>query len=220
MRMPFLARVMAAACLGVLAAGCSMVPVGHQDPAARAQALGEFRAGQARMACGRGLECAVYWNEARQAAGRLAAAGRWEDVADVVLKAGYDLDLTWFYLGLAAEGLGHAQAARVYYDNAIRLSLYGAGYRCLAAGMGSCDGIRLPEDAQKLLAANEAAQKAAGRNRAAGSGAGPSSAPSSAMRAYVAQLARIRAEMIDPPPAPGPRMAAAQPAACPTGFRC
>jgi len=207
-----------AALLGllVLTAGCNMVPVGIQDPAAKAAALSAFRAGEAQMQCGRGLDCAVRWNEAKPAASRLVVAQRWDDVADVVLGAGYDQDLTWFYLGLAAEGAGSAQAARVYYDNAIRRSLYGAGYACVAAGMTTCDGVRLPDDAQKLLAANEARQKAAGRGRQQQqqhAGLTP------AARAYVDNLAQVRAMQLEPR---DQRMATAagQPATCPANFRC
>lgn len=190
--------------------GCIGVPVGIQDPGARAEALRAFHAGEAQMQCGRGLDCAVYWNEAKPAASRLVLAQRWDDVAEVVLGAGYDQDLTWFYLGLAAEGQGRAQAARVYFDNAVKRSLYGTGYACVSAGMNTCDGVRLPEDAQKLLAANEARQKAAGRNRQV-------SGPSPAARAYVEQLGRIRAMQAE---APGRQIAAVQPAPCPAGYRC
>ena len=209
------ARV-AALVLLVSTAGCNVVPVGIQDPVARAGALAAFRAGEAQMQCGRGLDCAVRWNEAKPAASRLVVAQRWDDVADVVLGAGYDQDLTWFYLGLAAEGVGQAQAARVYYDNAVRRSLYGAGYACVAAGMSTCDGVRLPDDAQKLLAANEARQKAAGRNRAA---AAATAGLSPAAQAYVRNLAQIRAMQLEPQEQ---RMAGApgQPAPCPTNYRC
>lgn len=212
----FLAQA-AVFCLLTVTAGCNVVPVGIQDPAARAGALAAFRAGEAQMQCGRGLECAVRWNEAKPAASRLVVAQRWDDVADVVLGAGYDQDLTWFYLGLAAEGVGQSQAARVYYDNAVRRSLYGAGYACVAAGMNTCDGVRLPEDAQKLLAANEARQKAAGRNRAV-----PGMSP--AAQAYVRNLAQIRAMQLEPREqrmagAPGPSPGQ-QPAPCPANYRC
>jgi len=205
-------------------AGCNVVSVGIQDPAQKAEAMRAFHAGEAQMNCGRGLDCAVYWNEARKPASRLAVAHRWNDVADVVLGAGYDQDLTWFYLGLAADNLGYAQAARVYYDTAVRRSLYGSGYACVAAGMNTCDGVRLPDDAQKLLAANEARQKIAGatRNRNAAAKPNAMTGPSPAARAYAEQLARIRADQLAEPGPAGQRLAAVQgaPVACPQGYRC
>lgn len=173
-------------------AGCSVVAVGHQDPATKAEALAAFHAGTANFNCGQGLSCAVRWSAAKQSANRLLIGERWDDVADVVLGAGYEQDLTWFYLGVAAEGQGQTRAARTYYDNAVRRSLYGAGYSCTSAGMTSCDGIRLPQDAQQMLAALDRRGRGgrgpnpAARLGATGSGEGA--------RAYVQRLAQIRAD--------------------------
>lgn len=213
----------------LLLTGCSIVAVGHQDPAAKAEAMAAFRAGGAGFTCGQGLQCAVKWSAAKPAANRLMLGERWEDVADVVLGAGYEQDLTWFYLGIAAEGLGNPAAARAYYDNSIRRSLYGAGYSCTAAGMMSCDGVRLPDDAKALLAGLDPRGRAQARrvaNPAArlGQGGGGDGA-----RAYVQRLARMRAEedarrtVADAGShQTGPRQTAqAAPAGtCPTNFRC
>ena len=205
-------------CLVLLTVGCNAVPVGFTDPAAKAEALRAFRAGEATMQCGRSLECAVYWSEARPIANRLVLAERWDDVADVVLRAGYEQDLTWFYLALAAEGVGQPQAAKVYYDNAIRRAMYGSGQSCVSAGMSNCDGVRLPEDAQKLQAANAIRAKAAGRARTAG--------PSPTAKTYVQNLTRIRAEQQEaraPWPISLTQTSKPEPmthTACPANFRC
>lgn len=178
----------------LLLTGCNIVAVGHQDPAAKAEALAAFHGGAATFHCGQGLSCAVKWSAAKQSANRLLIGERWDDVADVVLGAGYEQDLTWFYLGVAAEGQGQTRAARIYYDNAVRRSLYGAGYACTSAGMSSCDGIRLPQDAQQLLAGLDRrgrGQAARGPNPAARLGA---TGNGDGARAYVQRLAQIRAE--------------------------
>ncbi len=209
-------------------AGCGMVPVGYQDPAAQAAAMAAFRAGQASFACGQGLQCAVRWSAAKSAASRLAQSERWDDVADVVLGAGYEQDLTWFYLGLAAEGLGQTQAARVYYDNSIRRTLYGSGYSCLAAGMMSCDGVRLPEDAQRMLAGLDSRGRAPARrvaaNPAARLGTGGAAGNGAGAHAYAQGLARLRGEeearRNGPDLAPRQTAQVAQPGGCPANFRC
>ena len=216
MRIRPLLRHFLTAGLLCVAGGCNVVPVGFADPAAKTDALRAFRAGQAEMQCGRGLECAVYWSEARPAASRLVLAERWEDVADVVLRAGYEQDLTWFYLGLAAEGVGQPQAARTYYDNAVRRSLYGSGQSCRATGMGHCDGIRLPEDAQKL----HAGIAARGRGAARAAGLSPTA------RSFVQDLARFRADQASPRSASPAgttqpaRLADATQPTCPANYRC
>lgn len=209
-------------------AGCNMVAVGYQDPTAKAEAMAAFHAGDAGFSCGQGLSCAVKWSAARAAANRLLLAERWDDVADVVLGAGYEQDLSWFYLGVAAEGLGQTRAARTYYDNAIRRSLYGAGYSCTAAGMMSCDGVRLPEDAQQLMAGlnkrgrgqpvrSASAAYNPNARMAAGGGDGA--------RAYVQRLAQMRAEedarrsVADAAPSQTAQAGLAA-RACPTNFRC
>ena len=183
-------------------AGCNVVAVGHQDPAAKAEALAAFHAGVANFSCGQGLSCAVKWSAAKQSANRLLTGERWDDVADVVLGAGYEQDLTWFYLGVAAEGLGQTRAARIYYDNAVRRSLYGAGYACTSAGMSSCEGIRMPQDAQQMLAGLDRrgrGQAARGPNPAARLGA---TGNGDGARAFVQRLAQIRADDRTPDAAP------------------
>lgn len=200
--------------LSITLMGCNIVPVGHQDPAAKAEALAAFRAGDARFTCGQGLQCAVRWSAARPAAQRLLLAERWDDVADVVLAAGYEQDLTWFYLGIAAEGLGHGKVAQAYYDNAVRRTLYGAGYSCTAAGMMSCDGVRLPEDAQRLQAALARAPARRGANPAAR--AAPLGGENA--RAYVQRLVQMRAE--DDARRGRGESAPSTATSCPANFRC
>jgi hypothetical protein len=226
MRLRFHGLLLLLAVLPFLA-GCNVVAVGHQDPAAKAEAIAAFRAGQAQFDCGQGLSCAVRWSAAKSAANRLMLGERWDDVADVVLGAGYEQDLTWFYLGVAAEGLGQTGAARIYYDNAVRRSLYGAGYSCVSAGMMTCDGVRLPQDAQQLMAGlDKRARGQPARNAAAaynpsarlGTGSGDGA------RAYVQRLAQMRAEedMRRSIADTGSRQTALASTAggCPVNFRC
>jgi len=141
--------------------------VGFSDPAARTEALNRFHAGTAAMTCGTGIDCTFKWFTARPAAQRLSQAQRWDDLADVVLASGMDVDLAWFYLGLAAQGENRTGAARIYYDMAIRKSMTGGANACGSVNTDFCDGITLPDDASRMVAALGSGRIAASRPRAA-----------------------------------------------------
>ena len=128
--------------------GCA-VQVGYKDAGQRAAALSAFRAGNARLGCPAGENCLFTWISTRPAATRLMQAQRWEDLADVVLAANYDQDLAWFYLGLAASGLGYQDVARSYLDRSVQRTIIGGFQTCLP---NLCDGINLPADARTLMA--------------------------------------------------------------------
>jgi hypothetical protein len=133
--------------------GCgSATQVGFSDPTARAAALERFHAGTAGMACGTGFDCSLKWIISGPAAQRMAQAQKWDDLADVVLAAGMDVDAAWFYLGLAAQGENHNSAARVYYNMALRKNMAGGTSACATISDEYCAGITLPDDANKMLA--------------------------------------------------------------------
>ncbi len=174
-------------------AGCS-TSVGFHSQADRDAALATFRNGQASLACGNGLGCALGWTPVRPAAERFAQSEQWDNLAEVVLAQGYDIDLTWFYLGLAAEGLGYNDAARVYYQTSMRRTTVGGLSAC---GGDLCGPVVLPDDAQRMLAqlatskppvaqrqrptrSNQATAKAAAKPAAAGTDwQSPGAAPAS-----------------------------------------
>ena len=132
--------------------GCGAQQVGFSDPAARTAALEKFHAGTAAMTCGTGVDCNFKWINSRSTAQRFAQAQKWDDVADVVLAAGMDVDLAWFYLGLAAEGENRNNAARVYYNTSIRKTTAGGINACGFITDSNCEGITLPDDANDQLA--------------------------------------------------------------------
>jgi hypothetical protein len=79
-------------------------------------------------------------NEARQ----------WRDLAILVMQIGYINDLTYYYLGRAAEGLGFGDAAKTYYQISVRLT--SAGITCTADGAEYCNGQVFPAAAAMELA--------------------------------------------------------------------
>ena len=133
----------------LLAVAACAGPVGFQNAADRAGALSALRTGQAQLGCPANSNCLFTWAVTRPAAQRLLAAQRWDDLADVVLAANFDQDLAWFYLGLAASGLGYNDAARVYFNRSIQRSVIGGLQTCAP---NLCDGVNLPADAQVVLA--------------------------------------------------------------------
>lgn len=133
--------------------GCgTATQVGFSDPSARAAALERFHAGTAGMSCGAGFDCTFKWIVAEPAMQRMAQAQKWDDLADVVMAAGMDVDAAWFYLGLAAQGENYNNAARVYYETALRKTMAGGPSACATFGEEFCTGIDLPDDANKQMA--------------------------------------------------------------------
>jgi hypothetical protein len=127
-------------------AACS-TPAFH-DAGQRDEALASFRSGRAALACGNGINCMFNWTSSKAAAEQFAQREQWDNLAESVLATGYDIDLTWFYLGLAAQGLKYDSAARIYYETSLRRNTAGGLSTCLSA----CGPVNLPADAQRMMA--------------------------------------------------------------------
>lgn len=112
-------------------------------------AVERFKRGEAVLACG---DCAFSFGNRLERLRELRAQRQWEALAKEVLDLDYSQDIAWFYLGEAAAGLGHAPAARRYFEQAASL----AGRRethCQGTFSDLCGGVRLPEAAQAALRA-------------------------------------------------------------------
>ena len=70
----------------------------------------------------------------------------WEALAVSVMRAGCGSDLSWFYLGRAAEETGHAAAARVYFQNSVMAAQKKGVSGCIA-----CSGFKFPDDSEARL---------------------------------------------------------------------
>jgi len=130
----------------LLLAGCA----GQTVSIAPQQALASLKTGQAQLACRE--SCLAAWQAAQPRAAELAAGRRWGDLAALVLGIGYQDDLTLYYLGNAAEGIGSPGAAASYYRQSLRLS--GTTASCLNLSR-LCGGVVLPRAASVRLAAIE-----------------------------------------------------------------
>jgi hypothetical protein len=128
--------------VGLLTAGCA-----ERAAVTSAEAVAMLQIGRPLLSCRE--PCLSEWRRVEPQAEQLAAGGRWADLAAVVLRVGYQDDLTEYYLARAAEGLGYAGAAAGYYRRSIDLS--GTALSC--ANMSRlCGGVALPRSAVARLA--------------------------------------------------------------------
>jgi len=141
--------------IAILSSACSSVPSSGlgSGKAGRVELSEDFKNGDARLRCQ--MHCAITWGLYRDRAKALYNARAWNELALNVLRIGYADDLSYFYLGKAAEGLGLYRAAENYY----RLSR-AASLKC-ADVYGDCYGFVLPRDARPTapaVAANKPAE--------------------------------------------------------------
>ncbi len=98
--------------------------------------VNQFVDGKAQLDCE--LPCAGTFGANRQAMLAMYQAGNWSKLAKLVMSIGFNEDLSWFYLGRSAEGLGLGDTAVEYYTKALETPS-----RC---GANSCDGFVFPDD--------------------------------------------------------------------------
>jgi hypothetical protein len=75
----------------------------------------------------------------------------WHSLAVMVIRTGSGSDLSWFYLGRAAEELGYFPAAKSYFEHSIIAAKKKGISGCIA-----CSGFTFPEDSVKHLLIVEA----------------------------------------------------------------
>ena len=110
---PFIACAVLAAVAMVMSACSSLSSSGIATAkTGRLELSDDFRNGEAKLECR--MRCAPTWGLERQRAKALHDARAWNDLAFDVLKVGYADDLSYYYLGKAAEGLGYSRAAENY----------------------------------------------------------------------------------------------------------
>ena len=132
------------ACLALV--GCAE----RADTVNSAESLAQLRAGRPLLNCRE--PCLAEWQRAQPQAAQLDAGARWQDLALLLARTGYQDDLSLYYLGRAAEGLGHREAAAGYYRQSAQLS--GSVGSCQSLSR-LCGGVTLPRAAALRLAAVE-----------------------------------------------------------------
>lgn len=90
---------------------------------------------------------------------KLFDQGAWRQLVQQVVSAGYKFDVTYYYLGRAAEALGFALPARTYYERAVEATRT-ESTRCKGRFQDWCDSIDLPRLANDRLAADPQTREA------------------------------------------------------------
>jgi hypothetical protein len=124
--------------------GCATERPRTAEPLERHQVLTELAAGQLRLRCE--LACAASWRLERSTLRGLYANKLWGELAVAVARVGYTSDLSYFYLGRAAEEMGNLKAAETYFRFALA-----ATSRCNGWLLNGCDGAKLPAEAASGL---------------------------------------------------------------------
>jgi hypothetical protein len=139
-------RRLCVAMVCLAAAGCA-----QQAPTITpADAAVQVQTGRALLTCREA--CLAEWRRLQPQAAQLDAAARWPELVAAVLQANYEDDLSLYYLGRAAEGLGYPGAAAGYYRQSLRFS--GTSGSCEYQSR-MCGGVILPRAASLRLASIE-----------------------------------------------------------------
>jgi hypothetical protein len=75
--------------------------------------MNQFQSGTAVLSCT--SNCELTWQKQRPNALAMFNANQWHNLAVLVMRVGYGNDLSYYYLGRAAQALGYRQAAQNYY---------------------------------------------------------------------------------------------------------
>jgi hypothetical protein len=116
----------------------------------RSELLAQLQLGHSVLGCREA--CLPVWRDAQPRAAQLDASHQWGDLAVLVMRTDYQDDLSLYYLGRAAEGMGFYPAAAAYYRQSMELS--GTSISCVNLSR-SCGGLTLPTDAARRLSVVE-----------------------------------------------------------------
>lgn len=89
--------------------------------------------------------CGSAWGWERGDLRFLYKGEEWSQLAKHVIKVGCAEDLSYFYLGRSAEGLGLPNAAKVYYKRALMAP------KCDRFPFNNCDGHTFPQEIENRL---------------------------------------------------------------------
>lgn len=178
---------------------------GRLAHAPRPELLARLQLGQSVLDCREA--CLGEWKRIQPKAAQFDSTAQWSDLAVLVMRSGYQDDLSLYYLGRAAEGMGFYAPAAGYYRQSIQLS--GTSISCANLSR-LCGGVTLPNSAVERLAAAErtlAPRKVRRKPPPAASSPSPATAPEPTAEAVEP------AEQPQPTPPTPPAPPAAPPAA-------
>jgi len=189
---------------GLILAGCGGEGGGRLANTGRPELLALLQLGRPVLDCREA--CLDEWHRVQPDAARLDASGQWSDLAVLVMRTGYQDDLSVYYLGRAAEGLGFYVAAASYYRQSVPLS--GTAIACANLSR-LCGGVALPAAATMRLAAIERKLAPAKPRRARP--LAPAAPPATPEPSEAPPAAEVSPPAPPPPPAPAPTPVGASP---------
>jgi hypothetical protein len=122
--------------------------------------LESVRKGTVELTCATS-GCERIWLSRVEQAAILTKQGRWAELSGLLVVTNYSSDLSYYFLGRAADGLGSLRAAARYYETA--KAELNNDRSCEVIGL--CRGLGIPRIIDAEL--TEAKRKANGSNRAA-----------------------------------------------------
>ena len=128
------------ALFSVLVSACAAQNA-NLSPVENKQRFEAFETGKTRLTCG--IPCSGRYGYNRRILRQLHDQGDWTQLASNVLLIGFSKAQPYYYLGRAAEGLGHHEAAKTYYAMAIALN---ANFSSILT-----DGFVFPRDIEHRL---------------------------------------------------------------------
>jgi hypothetical protein len=199
-------KVIRATLLGLMSlllvscAGKQAMQEGRFARADRTELLARLQLGQPVLDCREA--CLDAWKKAQPAAMQLDSAAKWDELAVLVIRTGYDDDLSLYYLGRAAEGRGFYAAAATYYRQSTRLS--GTAVSCVNLSH-LCGGVSLPKAASERLAVTErllSPPKKPRRRPAKGTASPPAEPPAAVEEPVPVAEPTVANEPVPPAPPP------------------
>jgi hypothetical protein len=123
---------------------CTSTGIQDAQGPVTSDAFAIFARGEIRLNCD--ISCSGSFGTVARSMHAKYEQGQWRSLAMGIAQVGWTTDLTYFYLGRAAEGLGLSYAAKTYY----RLSIDSKGH-CQGLLANVCKGLVFPRDAQARL---------------------------------------------------------------------
>ena len=128
-----------------MVADCSPLEYPSRTPRIEEQFRQELVEGRVVLDCG-SPGCVAKFNEWKPGIRQAYSEGDWIGLGLIVAASGYQIDIGYFYLGVAAEGLGAFEAADKYFRVAGYIATRSRSIKCRSPPFNTCDGSKLPAD--------------------------------------------------------------------------
>lgn len=114
-----------------------------QNSSVSEKAVEIFLKGETELSCG--IKCAGDWGYNKATILSHWKNEQYSELAKNIIAVNHGVDVNYFLLGQAAEGMEYPEVAKIYYRKSIDFS-----YKC-DGFVNNCDGINVPEEAEAAL---------------------------------------------------------------------